>query len=99
MQIKLIASAAAIALVAGLGSASADENFGTFDGISAFDSLAGIQAIPLDTAEMASITGAHFLTFDKKLNMWVPIETGHWSHYSHMDDHGVKGPGWGRTNG
>ena len=56
MQIKLLVSAAAIALAAGVGSASADENFGTLDGISAFDSLAGIQAIPLDTDEMTSVT-------------------------------------------
>ncbi len=56
MRIKLLVSAAAIALAAGVGSASADENFGSLDGISAFDSLAGIQAIPLDTDEMASVT-------------------------------------------
>ncbi len=73
MQINLHDSAAAIALAAGVGpaaagvgSAAAGENFGTLDDISAFDSLAGIQAIPLGTDEMASITVAH----------WVKIKTG-----------------------
>ena len=55
MQIKLLISAAAIALATGVGAASADENFGTLDGISAFDSLAGIQAIPLDTDELSAM--------------------------------------------
>ncbi len=58
MQIKLLVSAAAIALAAAVGSAAAavgsaavNENFRTLDGISAFDSLAGIQANPLGTDE------------------------------------------------
>ncbi len=95
MQIKLLVSAAAIALAAGVGSASADENFGTLDGISAFDSLAGIQAIPLDTAEMASITGSDFLRFNRQADTWVVIDSGHWYHYTHKKDHGVKGPDGG----
>ncbi len=98
MQIKLLVSAAAIALAAGVGSAAAgvgsaaaDENFGTLDGISAFDSLAGIQAIPLDTDEMASITVAHYLKIDLKKDMLVKLK-GHKSHYTHKADHGVKFP-------
>ena len=91
MHIKLLVSAAAIALVAGVGSASADENFSTLDGISAFDSLAGIQAIPLDTEKMASVTAAHFLKMSRKSETgWVVIETGHLSHYVHHYEHGVK---------
>lgn len=103
MQIKLLVSAAAIALAAGVGSAAAgvgsaaaDENFRTLDGISAFDSLAGIQANPLGTDEMPSITVAHFIQKDKKTGKWVLIEKGHYSHYTHMGGHGVKGPTDGR---
>ncbi len=80
---------------AGVGSAAADENFGTLDGISAFDSLAGIQANPLGTNEVASITVAHFLKKDRKTGNWLEITTGHYSHYSHGHDHGVKGPDGG----
>jgi len=61
MRITTILTASAIALAAGVGSASADENFITLDGISAFESFAGIQAVPLDTDEMASITASHWL--------------------------------------
>ena len=104
MQIKLLVSAAAIALAAGVGSAAAgvgsaaaDENFGTLDGISAFDSLAGIQAIPLGTDEMVSITVATYLICDKKENKWVKPTKGHYSHYVHVDHgHGVKGAPDGR---
>ncbi len=104
MQIKLLVSAAAIALAAGIGSAAAgvgsaavDENFGTLDGISAFDALAGIQANPLGTDEMASITVAHYLQKDKKMGEWVEPEKGHYSHYVHVEHgHGVKGPPDGR---
>ena len=91
MQIKLLVSAAAIALVVGLGSASASEKFTTLDGISAFDSLAGIQAVPLDTAEMASVTGAHYLRIDLKTDMLILLE-GHKNHKTHTDDDGVKYP-------
>ena len=91
MHIKHLISSAAIALAAGVGSASADENLGTLDGISAFDSLAGIQAVPLDTDERASITVAHYLKWDNKTKMWVKLK-GHKSHYTHKNDHGVKLP-------
>ena len=46
MQIKLLVSVAAIALVATIGSASADEQFST---------LAGLSPEPLPPAEMAAI--------------------------------------------
>ena len=65
MRIKSIVSAAAIALLAGFGTASAAEQFTTLDGISAFDSLAGIQAIPLDIDELSAIAGSHFIVFKK----------------------------------
>ena len=48
MQIKSILTGAAIALVAGLGSASAGERFAM---------LNGIQAIPLNSAELDCVTG------------------------------------------
>ncbi len=104
MQIKLLVSAAAIALAAGVGSAAAgvgsaavDENFGTLDGISAFDALAGIQANPLGTDEMPSITVADYLICDKKMNEWVEPTKGHYSHYVHVEHgHGVKGARDGR---
>ncbi len=90
MHIKHLISAAAIALAAGLGTASADENLGTLDGISAFDSLAGIQADPLDTDEMASVTAAHWLRVGK--NGTVSDLNGHLEHYAHGGDdaHGIK---------
>ena len=77
MQIKLLVSAA-------------DEKITTLDGIPAFASLAGIQASPLDTAEMADVTGADFFIFNKKLGQWVVITNGHLAHEVHADEHGVK---------
>ncbi len=97
MQIKLLVSAAAIALAAGVGLASADENFGTLEGISAFDSLAGIQAIPLDTDEMASVTAMLYFRLNAKTGELIPLFNGHTTHYSHYKDYGSgeKGPGHG----
>jgi len=99
MQIKLLVSAAAIALAAGVGSASADENLGTLDGISAFDSLAGIQAEPLSTDEMSSITAAHTVRYNVSKDFSVEVTTGHEIHYIHggLEAHrviytGLKGP-------
>ncbi len=83
MQIKLLVSAAAIALATGVGAASADEDFGTLDGISAFDSLAGIQAIPLDTDEMASVTAAHTVQFNVRKMTAEEVTKGHEIHYVH----------------
>ena len=84
MQIKLLVSAAAIALAAGVGSAAADENFGTLDGISAFDSLAGVQAIPLGTDEMAAIAAAHTVKYNlRKLTVEGEVTKGHEIHYVH----------------
>ncbi len=83
MQIKLLVSAAAIALVAGVSSASADEDFGTLAGISAFDSLAGLQAIPLDTDEMASVTAAHTVQFNVRKMTAEEVTKGHEIHYVH----------------
>ena len=53
MQIKLIVSATAIALVAGLGSAAAAEQFTT---------LEGVTAVPMSTVEQDAVRGsaAHF---------------------------------------
>ena len=90
MHIKHLISAAAIALVAGLGAASAGENFGTLDGISAFDSLAGIQAVPLDTDELATITAAHFVKWNLNTLTGAVITKGHYAHMTHDDEHGVK---------
>ncbi len=96
MQIKLLVSAAAIALAAGVGSASADENFGTLDGISAFDALAGIQAVPLDTDEMASVTAMLYFRLNAKTGELIPLFNGHTTHYSHYKNYGSgKGPGHG----
>ncbi len=89
MQIKLLVSAAAIALVAAVGSASAAEKFTTLDGISAFASLAGIQAVPLDTAEMASVTAAHFVLI-KHGEFAGKITNGHLAHEVHAGEDGVK---------
>ena len=49
MQIKLIVSAAAIALAATIGPASADEQF---------SSLEGIPAVPMSPEEQAAVVGA-----------------------------------------
>ena len=95
MQIKVLVSAAAIALGTGVGSASADENFDTLDGISAFDSLAGIQAVPLDIDELSAISGSDFVIWDRKGEMWVEIDVGHWSHDTHVGGHGIKGTAGG----
>ncbi len=50
MNIKLFISAAAIALIAGLGAASADEEFAT---------LQGFQPTALNAVELGNIRGAH----------------------------------------
>ena len=71
MQIKLIVSAAAIALVAGLGSAAAEEDFTTLDGLSAqtysdeegFTTLAGMAAQELSAAELGEVRGANGAIF------------------------------------
>ena len=54
MLIKSLVSAAAIALVATIGSASATEQFTT---------LEGVTAVPMSTSELDAVTGmaAHFL--------------------------------------
>ena len=54
MQIKLLVSAAAIALVAGLGSASAAEQFST---------LEGVMAVAMSSGELDAVVGGakHFL--------------------------------------
>ncbi len=72
MQIKLLVSAAAIALVAGLGSASAADQFTTLAGVPAqpltvdavdyaasdwFAALEGISAKPLSAQELKSVAG------------------------------------------
>ncbi len=104
MRITTILTASAIALAAGVGSASADENFGTLDGISAFDSRAGIQAIPLDTAEMASIKARHWVKVkygSEGTMSGTPIKTkGIWSYTAEGKDRhdGVKYFGRGGAN-
>ncbi len=70
-------------MVAGVSSASADEDFGTLAGISAFDSLAGIQAIPLDTDEMAAITAAHTVKYNVRKMTAEEVTKGHEIHYVH----------------
>ena len=92
MRITTILTAAAIALAAGVGSAAADENFITLDGISAFEALAGVQAMPLDTDEMASITAADWLRVDTwKGTIRIREVNGHREHYAHGGDdaHGI----------
>ncbi len=96
MRTKLILTASAIALAAGVGSASADEMSGTAGGFPAFHALEGIQAIPLGSDEMASITAAHWLKVDRK--SWKVSElNGHLEHYTHggVDAHGIKYVGGG----
>ena len=56
MRTKSILTTTAIALVAGLGSASATEQFITTAGIEA---LTGIHAIPMLPDELAKVRGAH----------------------------------------
>ena len=51
MNIKLLISAAAIALVAGLGSASADEEFATLNGISPPGSHVHFSRAPIRTCD------------------------------------------------
>ena len=96
MLTKSIRTATAIALVAGLGSAAAAEMTGSAGGFPAFHALAGIQAIPLDSDEMASITAAHWLKVDRKSGK-VSDLNGHLEHYTHGGDdaHGVKYVGGG----
>ncbi len=83
MQIKFLVSAAAIAVAASIGAASAAEKFAALDGISAFDSLAGIQAIPLDTDEMAAIAAAHTVQFNVRKLTAEEVTKGHEIHYVH----------------
>ncbi len=52
MQIKSILAGAAIALVAGLGSAYAADQFTTLD---------GVQAQPMNTAEMGQVRGTEIV--------------------------------------
>ena len=54
MLAKSILTAIAIALVAGLGSASADENFST---------IADLSAQPLSAHELAKVRGTHWRIF------------------------------------
>ena len=64
MRTKSILTAAAIALVAGLGSASADENFST---------IAGLSAQPLSAHELAEVRGAgDFIIVIKNELRYVP---------------------------
>ena len=60
MQIKLFVSAAAIALVAGLGSASAGDQYSTLEGIAA-------QA--MTPQEMGAVVGAHVLIVTPPANI------------------------------
>ena len=66
MHIKLLVSAAAIALVAGVGSVSAAERFSTLEGIPAEASdvqLAGaVEA--MSPEELDAVKGARWLSFD-----------------------------------
>ncbi len=95
MFTKSILTAAAIALVAGVGSAAADEITGSSGGFTEFHTLAGVQAVPLDTDEMASVTAAHWLNVHK--NGKVTQLNGHLEHYVHGGEasHGIKITGGG----
>ncbi len=96
MRITTFLTSSAIALAAGVGSAAAAEMTGTAGGFPAFHALAGIQAIPLGSDEMASITAAHWLKVDRK--SWKVSElNGHLEHYTHGGDdaHGIKYVGGG----
>ena len=67
MQIKSILAGAAIALVAGLGSASAGDEFSTPDSsfvepVSAFATLDGMTTEPMNQAEMDAVRGATAIT-------------------------------------
>ncbi len=56
MRTTFILTTAAIALAAGLGSASADENFAT---------LVGLSAQPLSAHELAKVRGTEWLIFTR----------------------------------
>ncbi len=90
MRTTSILTASAIALVAGVGSAAADEMSGSSGGFPAFHTLAGVQAMPLDTDEMASITAAHWLRYDTRKATFKEVN-GHLEHYAHGGDdaHGI----------
>ena len=65
MHVKSILAGAAIALVAGVGSVSADEGRRTANSIMIeFATLDGIQAARLGTRELANVRGAHWLLFN-----------------------------------
>ena len=106
MRITTILTSSAIALAASVGSASADENFITLDGFTAFHTLAGVQAVPLDTDEMASITARHWVKqkWNKNGDFIGPAieikDNGIWNYTADMldRDHGVKFFGPGGTN-
>ena len=87
MRTTSILTASAIALVAGVGSAAADEITGTSGGITEFQTLFDVQAMPLDSNEMASITAAHWLRFDVRKEILSGVN-GHREHYAHAGTDG-----------
>ncbi len=87
MRTTFILTAAAIALVAGVGSAAADEISGSSGGFTEFQTLFDVQAMPLDSNEMASISAAHWLKYVVK-NGRVSGVNGHREHYVHKGDDG-----------
>ena len=56
----LTATATAIALVAGLGSASAGESFSPASAVKNFDTIEGITATVMTRGEMEVVKGQHF---------------------------------------
>ncbi len=95
MFTKPILTAAAIALVAGVGSAAADEFSGSSGGFTAFHTLAEVQAMPLDTDEMASVTAKTWYAVSwKDPNKWREIKDG--SNIWSDEDTGLKLYGYGK---
>ena len=84
MRTKSILTAAAIALAAGLGSASAGEKFNTLEGIS---------AVALAPSAMMSVRGAHFRVDVTDLTGGAPGMVVFLSNNRFFGDHGEDWPG------
>ena len=82
MRTTFILTAAALAMAAGLGSASAGEQFTTLEGIS---------AVALAPSAMMSVRGAHFLVDVRDLTGGEPGEVVRLDHHV-FGDHGGNWP-------
>ena len=99
MRTTSILTASAIALAAGVGSAAADVITGSSGGFTAFQTLSGVQAMPLDTDEMASVTGMDWYAVSAKTGLYKEIKQGKNIWLLDEYDHGIKlyGHGYGAT--